>query len=88
MVCLATFVYIFAYRSRGADKINPDLISRHWLEIFVFLIFLFLAPATIRDKAIFDAQEAELDNFKERLEQLKNSPTATRKFPVIKETPE
>ena len=81
-------IYIFAYRSRGADKINPDLISRHWLEIFVFLLFLFLAPATVRDKAIFDAQEAEMDSFKERLEQLENSPTATRKFPVIKETPE
>ena len=79
-------IYLFAYRSRDADKINPDLISKHWLEIFVFLIFLFWAPATIRDKAIFEAQEAELDNFKERLEQLENSPTATRKYPVIKET--
>ena len=67
-------IYIFVYRSRGADKINPDLISRHWLEIFVFLLFLFWAPATIRDNAIFEAQEAELDNFKERLEQLENSP--------------
>ncbi len=81
-------IYIFAHRSRDADKINPDLISRHWLEIFVFLIFLFLAPATIRDKVIFEAQEAELDNFKERLEQLENSSTATKILPVIKETPE
>ena len=80
-------IYIFAYRSRGADKINPDLISRHWLEIFVFLIFLFWAPATIRDNAIFEAQEAELDIIKERLEQLENSPTATKTLPVIKETP-
>ena len=80
-------IYIFSYRSRGADKINPDLISRHWLEIFVFLIFLFWAPATIRDNAIFEAQEAELDIIKERLEQLENSPTATKTLPVIKETP-
>ena len=80
-------IYIFAYRSRDADKINPDLISRHWLEIFVFLIFLFWAPATIRDNAIFEAQEAELDIIKERLEQLENSPTATKTLPVIKETP-
>ena len=56
--------------------------------LFVFLLFLFLAPATIRDNAIFEAQEAELDNFKERLEQLENSPTATKTLPVIKETPE
>ena len=81
-------IYIFAYHSGGADKINADLISRHWLEIFVFILFLFLAPATIRDKAIFEAQEAELDNFKERLEQLENSPTETKTLPVIKETPE
>ena len=81
-------IYIFSYRSRGADKINPDLISRHWLEIFVFLLFLFLAPATVRDKAIFDAQEAEMDIIKERLEQLENSPTATKTLPVVKETPE
>ena len=47
---------------------------------------MFLAPSTLRDYIVTDEQAAEIERLEQRIEQLENSPTATRKYPVIKET--
>ena len=49
---------------------------------------MFLAPATLRDYIVADEQALEFERLEQRIEQLENSSTATRKFPVTKETPE
>ena len=62
--------------------------SWHWIEAYAFLLFMFLAPATLRDFVVTNEQASEIERLEQRIEQLENSSTATRKFPVTKETPE
>tara|TARA_B100000530_G_C15577303_1_gene336931 strand:- start:82 stop:429 length:348 start_codon:yes stop_codon:yes gene_type:complete len=81
-------IYLFAYCCNAVDEVKPDLMSWHWIEAYAFLLFMFLAPATLRDHMVTDEQASEIDRLEQRIEQLENSPTATRKYPVIKETPE
>ena len=80
--------YLFAYCSNSISEVKPDLMSWHWIEAYTFLLFMFLAPATLRDFIVADEQALEIERLEQRIEQLENSPTATRKFPVIKETME
>ena len=79
-------IYMFAYCSNSSHEVKPDLMSWHWIEAYAFLLFMFLAPSTLRDYIVTDEQAAEIERLEQRIEQLENSPTATRKYPVIKET--
>ncbi len=81
-------IYLFAYCYNAVDEVKPDLMSWHWIEAYTFLLFMFLAPATLRDYIVADEQALKIERLEQRIEQLENSPTATRKFPVIKETME
>jgi len=81
-------IYMFAYCSNSSHEVKPDLMSWHWIEAYTFLLFMFLAPATLRDYIVADEQALKIERLEQRIEQLENSPTATRKFPVIKETME
>ena len=81
-------IYLFAYCYNAVDEVKPDLMSWHWIEAYTFLLFMFLAPATLRDYIVTDEQASEIERLEQRIEQLENSPTASRKFPVIKETME
>lgn len=81
-------IYLFAYCSNSINEVKPDLMSWHWIEAYAFLLFMFLAPATLRDFIVTDKQALEIERLEQRIEQLENSSTATRKFPVTKETPE
>lgn len=77
-------IYMFAYCSNSSHEVKPDLMSWHWIEAYAFLLFMFLAPATLRDYIVADEQALEIERLEQRIEQLENSPTATRKYPVIK----
>ena len=79
---------MFAYCSNSSHEVKPDLMSWHWIEAYTFLLFMFLAPATLRDYIVADEQALKIERLEQRIEQLENSPTATRKFPEIKETME
>ena len=81
-------IYLFAYCFNSANEVKPDLMSWHWIEAYAFLLFMFLAPATLRDFVVTNEQASEIERLEQRIEQLENSSTATRKFPVTKETPE
>ena len=81
-------IYLFAYCSNSINEVKPDLMSWHWIEAYTFLLFMFLAPATLRDFIVADEQALQIERLEQRIEQLENSSTATRKFPVIKETME
>ena len=79
-------IYLFSYCSNSNNEVKPDLMSWHWIEAYTFLLFMFLAPATLRDYIVADEQALEIERLEQRIEQLENSLTATRKYPVIKET--
>ena len=77
-------IYLLAYCSNSINEVKPDLMSWHWIEAYTFLLFMFLAPATLRDFIVADEQALQIERLEQRIEQLENSPTATRKYPVIK----
>ncbi|MDC3106039.1 hypothetical protein OA528_02910 [Gammaproteobacteria bacterium] len=65
--------YLFSYCSNSIDEVKPDLMSWHWIEIYAFLLFMFLAPATLRDFIVADEQALQIERLEQRIEQLENS---------------
>ena len=47
--------------------------SWHWIEAYAFLLFMFLAPATLRDYVVTNEQASEIERLEQRIEQLENS---------------
>ena len=66
-------IYMFAYCSNSSHEVKPDLMSWHWIEAYAFLLFMFLAPATLRDYIVADEQALEFERLEQRIEQLENS---------------
>ena len=66
-------IYLFAYCSNSIDEVKPDLMSWHWIEVYAFLLFMFLAPATLRDFIVADEQALQIERLEQRIEQLENS---------------
>ena len=66
-------IYLFSYCSNSIDEVKPDLMSWHWIEIYAFLLFMFLAPATLRDFIVADEQALQIERLEQRIEQLENS---------------
>ena len=66
-------IYLFAYFSNSIYEVKPDLMSWHWIEVYAFLLFMFLAPATLRDFIVADEQALQIERLEQRIEQLENS---------------
>ena len=66
-------IYLFAYCSNSINEVKPDLMSWHWIEAYAFLLFMFLAPATLRDYVVTNEQASEIERLEQRIEQLENS---------------
>ena len=66
-------IYLLAYCSNSINEVKPDLMSWHWIEAYTFLLFMFLAPATLRDYIVTDEQALEIERLEQRIEQLENS---------------
>ena len=66
-------IYLFAYCYNSINEVKPDLMSWHWIEAYAFLLFMFLAPATLRDFIVTDKQALEIERLEQRIEQLENS---------------
>ena len=66
-------IYLLAYCSNSINEVKPDLMSWHWIEAYTFLLFMFLAPATLRDYIVADEQALEFERLEQRIEQLENS---------------
>ena len=47
--------------------------SWHWIEAYAFLLFMFLAPATLGDYVVTNEQASEIERLEQRIEQLENS---------------
>ena len=66
-------IYLFAYCSNSIYEVKPDLMSWHWIEVYAFLLFMFLAPATLRDFIVADEQALKIERLEQRIEQLESS---------------
>ena len=66
-------IYLFTYCSNSIYEVKPDLMSWHWIEVYAFLLFMFLAPATLRDFIVADEQALQIERLEQRIEQLENS---------------
>ena len=66
-------IYLLAYCSNSINEVKPELMSWHWIEAYTFLLFMFLAPATLRDYIVADEQALEFERLEQRIEQLENS---------------
>lgn len=66
-------IYMFSYCSNCVDQVKPDRMSWHWIEAYAFILFMFLAPSTVKDLIFADEQAAEIERLEQRIEQLENS---------------
>ena len=66
-------IYMFSYCYNCVDQVKPDRMSWHWIEAHAFILFMFLAPSTVKDLIFADEQAAEIERLEQRIEQLENS---------------
>ena len=67
-------IYLSSYKFAQSEKINASRVTWHWLEISGFLIFMFLAPETIkanfaniRDNDAHNALESRVQDLEKKL---------------------
>ncbi|MDC1018456.1 hypothetical protein OAR36_08375 [Pseudomonadales bacterium] len=67
-------IYLSSYKFAQSEKINASRVTWHWLEISGFLIFMFLAPETmkanfanIRDNDAHNALESRVQELEKKL---------------------
>ena len=66
-------IYMFSYCYKCVDQVKPDRMSWHWIEAYAFILFMFLAPATVKDVIFADEQASQIERLEQRIEQLENS---------------
>jgi uncharacterized membrane protein HdeD (DUF308 family) len=71
--------YFLSYKHEAQEQIEPTLMNWHWLEVSGLIIFMFLAPETIRESMINTEANSTEEAMQLRIEELERKLEAISK---------